>query len=68
MAMEWGMPAPPHLQQLWRQQCGRVVSGCSGLDLVATTVVPSQSAVKSWRRQLVVQSVLLLLCFSFVLE
>ena len=44
-----------------RQQCGRVVSGCSGLDLVATTLVPSQSGVQSWRRQLVVQSVLLLL-------
>ena len=57
----WGMQAPPPSQQLWRQQCGRVVSGCSGLDLVATTLVPSQSGVQSWRRQLVVQSVLLLL-------
>ena len=43
-----------------------MVSGCFGLDLVVTTDVSSQSGVKSWCRQLVVQSVLLLLCFFLV--
>ena len=65
----WQMLAPPPSQKPWRQQCGRVVSGCSGLELVATTVVLSQSAVKSWRRQVAVQSVYkAYLFFSFVLE
>ena len=59
------MLAPPPLQKLCRQQFGRVVSGSFGLDLVLTTDVLAQSGVKSWCRQLIVQSVLLLLCIFF---
>ena len=64
----WEMSAPPHLQTRCRQLCGRVVSGCSRLDLVATTVVPSQSGMKSWRRQVVVQFVCTASVFFFCLE
>ena len=46
----------------------RFISSCSRHVLLMTTDVTSQSGVKSWCRQLVVQSVLLLLCFSSVLE